>query len=79
MKKRIITIILAVILLLSATTLFSSCSKPPEYAEIEDRFIELVEASYEINKVLFGNGLPTYERVYDPRLSVKLHDDGGTR
>ena len=79
MKKRIITIILAVILLLSATASFSICSKPPEYAEIEDRFIELVEASYEINKVLFGNGLPTYERVYDPRLSVKLHDDGGTR
>ncbi len=44
----------------------AGCSKPPEYAEIEARFIELVEASYDINKVLFGVGLPTDERIYDP-------------
>ncbi len=57
----------------------SSCSRPPEYSEIEERFVELVEGSYGINKVLFGEGLPTYERIYDPRLTTKLYDDGGTR
>lgn len=79
MKKRILILMLSAILILSSVLSLASCSKPPEYSEIEDRFIELVEASYEINKVLFGEGLPTYERVYDPRLSVKLYDDEGTR
>ena len=79
MKKRLILIVLAVVFLLSCLTNLASCSKPPEYSEIEARFIELVEESYEINKVLFGEGLPTIERVYDPRLSIKVHDDGGTR
>ena len=49
-----------------------SCSKAPEYAEIESRFKELVEASYEINKIFFGDGLDTYERVYDPKSSTKV-------
>lgn len=79
MKKRILTIIISAVLLLTSVLSLASCSKPPEYSEIEERFIELVEASYEINKVLFGEGLPTYEHVYDPRLSVKLYDDDGTR
>lgn len=79
MKKRFILIVLSLIFLLSSCTALASCSKPPEYSEIETRFIELVEASYEINGILFGAGLPTVERVYDPRLSTKLYDDGGTR
>jgi hypothetical protein len=49
----------------------AGCAKPPEYSEIEDRFIELVEASMDVNKILFGEGLETYERVYDPRSTVK--------
>ena len=79
MKKRLILIALSLVLLLSSVTNLVSCSKAPEYAQIEARFIELVEASYDINKVLFGTGLPTLERVYDPRLSVQVYDDDGTR
>jgi len=65
MKKRIIALFTSIAILICAAFTLGSCSKPPEYAEIEERFIELVEKSYEINKVLFGVGLPTYERVYD--------------
>ena len=49
-----------------------SCSNAPEYAEIESRFKELVEASYEINAIFFGAGLETYERVYDPKSSTEV-------
>ena len=49
-----------------------SCSKPPEYAEIEVRFKELVEASYAINEIFFGEGLATYERVDDPKSSTAV-------
>ncbi len=56
----------------------ASCSKAPEYAEIEGRFRELVEASAEINHILFGTGLATYERVVDPRSSTKLFTDEKT-
>ena len=52
--------------------IFTSCSKPPEYAEIEARFRELVEASQEINMIFFGEGLPTYERVYDPAMTTQV-------
>ena len=49
-----------------------SCSNAPQYAEIEPRLKELVEASYEINDIFFGAGLETYERVYDPKSSTKV-------
>lgn len=74
MKKRVLTVIFSAILLLSSVISFSGCSKPPEYSEIEERFKELVEASYGINSVLFGEGLPTYERVYDPKLNIDKYD-----
>lgn len=50
---------------------FASCSKPPEYSEIEERFQELVAASGEINMIFFGEGLETYERITDPISSMK--------
>jgi hypothetical protein len=56
----------------------SSCSRPPEYATIEARFIELVEASYDVNKLLFGEGLPTFKRVYEAIDEVyKTTDENG--
>ncbi len=66
MSKKILTTVLALMLAVMSVIGLAGCRKPPEYGEIEDRFIELVEASYEINKVLFGEGLPTDERIYDP-------------
>ena len=58
--------------LLLLVPLFASCSKPPEYSEIEDRFRELVEASGEINMIFFGTGLETYERITDPKSTTDV-------
>ena len=73
--KKIICLILCVLFLIPA---MASCSRAPEYVEIEGRFRELVEASAEINRVLFGTGLATYERVIDPRSSTKYFTDPQT-
>lgn len=47
-----------------------SCSKPPEFSEIEDRLRELIEASYGVNDILFGEGLSVYEKVYENEFQV---------
>ena len=74
MKKRILTLAIAAVMLLAVFAGLTSCSKPPEYSEIEDRFRELVEASYEINKVIFGKGLPVDERIYDPWNDMEVYE-----
>ncbi len=66
MKKIFITLICLVLCVSSLT----SCSRPPEYAEVEARFRELIEASYDLNEILFGEGLPTYEKVYEKKFEV---------
>ena len=70
--KKIICILICIFMLIPA---FTSCSKPPEYADIEERFKELVSASGEINEIFFGEGLPTYKRVYDD-LSTFVGENG---
>ena len=67
--KKIICFMLCVLLVLPTVV---SCSRAPEYAEIDARFRELVEASYEINRIFFGEGLPTYERITDPKSGTKV-------
>ena len=67
--KKFLSLALCLVML---TTILSSCSKPPEYAEIEERFRELVLASGEINMIFFGEGLETYERITDPKASMKV-------
>ena len=63
MKMKIVSCLLAVILLLTAVLPLSSCStKPPELEDIYDRLVEIIETSHEINVVLFGAGLPVYTR-----------------
>lgn len=52
--------------------LLASCSTAPEYSEIEARFRQLVEDSFEINKIFFGEGLETYPRVTDPKSSTSV-------
>ncbi len=68
MKKLIALLLCAVMLALSLT----SCGKPPEFSDIEGRLRELIEASYEINEIFFGEGLPVYERVSDPKNNMKI-------
>ena len=61
MKKRILTLFLTVCVLLGAAAAFTGCSKPPKVEEIYDRVVELIEASYELNTVFYGAGLPVYD------------------
>ena len=67
--KKIICLILCLVCLLPTMT---SCGKP-EYVEIEDRFRELIEASHEINVLFWGEGLETYERIYDPLSTLNVY------
>lgn len=59
-------------MLIAALCAFTSCGKAPEFVEIEARLRELIDASYEINDIFFGCGLPVYERVYDPRETTEV-------
>ncbi len=61
--KKIIVLCLAIFLVLTTLLPMSSCaSKPPELELVYDRLVELIEASHEINVVMFGAGLPVYPR-----------------
>lgn len=70
--KKIIAIIICIA---SLALSFAGCSTPPEYAEVEARFIELINASFGVNEVLFGDGLPTYEKVYEPQIKIYRDKD----
>ncbi len=48
-------------LLLTVLLSLASCGAP-ELSEVEDTFRQLIEASYEINEIFFGEGLATYSR-----------------
>ena len=59
--KKILLLLLSCCMLFGYTVTFSSCaSKAPDVEEIYDRAVELIEASYEINTVIYGAGLPVY-------------------
>ena len=58
MKRIIALFLLLVTSVLSCVTL-TGCAAP-KVEEIYDRVVFLVEASYEVNTMLYGNGLPVY-------------------
>lgn len=63
-------VLLAVII--SLGVLPGCSSRAPELSEIYDRVVELVEASYELNEIFYGDGLPYYDRnleIYAPMYS----------
>ena len=62
MKKRIISLCLTVILLISAISLISCSGSTPDIENVRERFIYLIENSKELNMIYFGNGLPVYKR-----------------
>jgi hypothetical protein len=68
--KRIISLFIGILMLVSALGVFTSCGKAPEFFEIEGRLRELIDASYEINDIFFGYGLPVYERVYETSKTI---------
>lgn len=75
---RIIALLLGIVLIVSSIFLIRSCSAPPEYSEIADRVKELIEKSYEVNEIVWGKGLPTYERVVSPTASLDIYESGKT-
>jgi len=82
-KKSLTAAILLASLLLSL--MLQGCSKPPELESIRAELEALVAASYEINEIFFGEGLPVYSReqtgsgdnVYDENSGIyySLLDD----
>lgn len=60
--KKVLCLLLCLLMLCSSLSLFGCASKAPKLEEIYDRVVELVESSYELNVVLYGAGLPYYDR-----------------
>lgn len=61
--KKSLLLMLAISLLLGSLSCFSGCMiGAPKTEEIYDRVVELIEASYAVNTVFLGAGLPTHER-----------------
>ena len=62
--KRILILLLALCLLGGTVFGLASCgrSDAPELEEVYDRLVQVMEASHEVNVLLFGVGLPTYAR-----------------
>lgn len=57
------TVALLLVLLLLLSFSLTSCSgKVPAVEELYDRVVELVEGSHEINTLLFGAGVPVYDK-----------------
>ena len=58
---------------------FTSCGAP-EIEDIQDRLATLIEGSYGVNEILFGEGPETYERIYDPKANMEYYTaDSGQR
>lgn len=69
MKMKKLTAILSLVFILMAAT---ACSgKPPALDELKPIVIDLIEASYEINDIFFGEGLPAIER--DSEFAIENH------
>ena len=63
--KKILTLLLALILLAGSALGLASCSaseSAPELDTVYDRLVQVIEASHEVNVLLFGAGLPVYPR-----------------
>ncbi len=65
----------SVILLSLLVTTLTSCTKAPLLEDYKDEMVALIEASYEINDIFFGEGLPTYERGGDFDKEYHLYGD----
>ena len=63
--KKICSLLLSLMILIGAVMGISSCSPagdPPALEDVYDRIVTVVEASHEVNVLLFGAGLPVYPR-----------------
>ncbi len=60
--KKIISLLLALLMLLPCLLLGGCAGRKPKLDEIYDRVVFLIEASYELNVIFYGEGLPYYDR-----------------
>ena len=60
--KRILLILLVVVIVLMASCCDAPRDPAPEIDEVYDRLVQVIEASHEVNVLLFGAGLPVYPR-----------------
>lgn len=75
---KVAAVVVAFALIISSVFIIRSCSAPPDYEEVRARVEELIEASFDVNDVVWGEGLPTYERITDPKSSITLYKSGDT-
>ena len=59
--RKFLLMILTLCMLSTVLVTFSACATPPRVDEIYDRVVELIEASYELNTVFYGDGLPVWK------------------
>lgn len=63
LSVRVCSLLLCMILLLAAVLPLSSCGKKiRDLSPYREEFKALIEASFEVNDILFGEGLPVYSR-----------------
>ena len=53
----------------------TACSKAPKLETVYDRIVELIEASKEVNTVLYGAGLPVYKIGSTYAIQTQLYGD----
>lgn len=75
---KVVAVALAFVLIISSIFIIRSCSAPPDYEEVRERVEELIEASFDVNDIVWGEGLPTYPRIVDPKSSLTLYETGET-
>ena len=51
---KILAIVIAFAIIISSVFIIRSCTAPPEYEEIRARVEELIEASFDVNDVIWG-------------------------
>lgn len=61
MLKKVISILLVLCTIAALLLTLASCASAPRVEEIYDRVVELIDASYEINTVFYGDGLPVWK------------------
>lgn len=71
----LICAVAAVFLILGAVLIVQNLRdrRPPELDEICGRIEELITASRPVNEILFGEGVPTYERIYQPEYILQKY------